>query len=107
MLRTICGCTVPSVPASQPAAPTPQTIVQTPAPFSNGIMKHVIIRERAFDPDIVTISPGTTVVWTNEEAITHHVVHLPDITPRYGIVPFRTALKRRDIRLHIPDTGRI
>ena len=52
-------------------------MVQTPATFSNGITKYVIIRERAFDPDIVTISPGTTVVWTNEEAITHYVVHLP------------------------------
>ncbi|HSQ93054.1 MAG TPA: plastocyanin/azurin family copper-binding protein [Methanoregula sp.] len=78
-----CGCTVPSVPpvssgqpvttASQPAA------VQSAAPVSNGIVKHVIIIQRAFDPDQVTISPGTTVVWTNEDTVSHRVVHLPEL----------------------------
>jgi plastocyanin len=78
-----CGCTVPSVPpvssaqpvttASQPAA------VPSAAPVSNGIVKHVIIIQRAFDPDQVTISPGTTVVWTNEDTVSHRVVHLPEL----------------------------
>jgi plastocyanin len=37
----------------------------------------VIIKQRAFDPDIITISPGTTVIWTNEDPMMHRVVHLP------------------------------
>lgn len=75
----ICGCTVPSSPS--PAAPASQQAVQyaTAAPFSNGIVKNVIIRQRAFDPDIITISPGTTVVWTNEDTFNHRVVHLPQL----------------------------
>jgi plastocyanin len=73
-----CGCTVPSSPqpasaASQPAATQPA------APASNGIVKNVVIEQRAFDPDIITISAGTTVLWTNEDSVSHRVVHLPEL----------------------------
>lgn len=79
----ICGCTapsVPSVPPSQTAVPTSQPVaIQTAAPASNGIVKNVLIIQRAFDPDQVTISPGTTVVWKNEDTVSHRVVHLPEL----------------------------
>ena len=78
-ITIICGCTVPSSPSSQPAAPSSQPAVQSAAPVSNGLTKNVIIRQKAFDPDIITISPGTTVVWTNEDSFNHRVVHMPEL----------------------------
>ena len=76
----IMGCTTPLSPAPQtPAAASHPAAVQSAAPVPNGPVKNVIIKQRAFDPDIITISPGTTVVWTNEDtaAPSHRVVHLP------------------------------
>ena len=65
-MAIICGCTIPSSSPAQPAAPASQpAAIQSAAPASNGIVKNVDIIQRAFDPDIVTISAGTTVVWTN------------------------------------------
>ena len=81
-IAIIAGCTVPSLPSSKPVVTPSQPAVQsatsaTMAP--NGIVKNVIIRQRAFDPDIITISPGTTVVWTNEDTMSHRVAHLPEL----------------------------
>ena len=81
-IALVCGCTTPSsplqsaAPASQPAS---QPVVQSAAQVPGGIAKHVIIRQRSFDPDIITIKAGTTVVWTNEDPISHRVVHLPEL----------------------------
>jgi len=72
------GCTTPA-PAPQQAAPASQPAVQSVTQASNGIVKNVIIQQRSFDPDIVTVSPGTTVVWTNEDSVSHRVVHLPEL----------------------------
>jgi len=80
-IASACGCTAPA-PAGTTAAntpsPAPAATIQV-SPVSNGIVKNVIIRQRAFDPDIITISPGTTVVWTNEDTMSHRVVHLPQL----------------------------
>jgi plastocyanin len=79
-IAIVCGCTVPSSPSAQPSAPASQpAAVQPAAPASNGIVKKVVIQQRAFDPDIITIKAGTTVVWTNEDPISHRVVHLPEL----------------------------
>jgi plastocyanin len=79
-MAIICGCTIPSSSPAQPAAPASQpAAVQPAAPASNGIVKNVDIIQRAFDPDIVTISAGTTVVWTNSDTVNHRVVHLPEL----------------------------
>jgi plastocyanin len=75
----ICGCTVPSASSVQPAATASLPAVQSAAPATNGLVKNVVIRQRSFDPDIITISPGTTVVWTNEDSFNHRVVHLPEL----------------------------
>jgi len=78
---TFMGCTSPVQPAQHTTAPAAQApaAVQPAAPVSNGPVTNVIIKQRAFDPDIITVSPGTTVVWTNEDtaAPSHRVVHLP------------------------------
>lgn len=75
----ICGCTMPGSPANQPAATSaaPQAVV-TAGPTPNGLVKNVAIIQRAFDPDIITISPGTTVIWTNRDTINHRVVYIND-----------------------------
>jgi plastocyanin len=79
-MTIVCGCSVPSPSPSQPAAPASKpAAVQSAAPVSNGIVKNVYIEQRAFDPDIITISAGTTVTWTNEDPISHRVVHLPEL----------------------------
>ncbi len=79
-MAIICGCTVPSSSSPKAAAPVSQPVaVQSAAPVSNGIVRYVVIQQRAFDPDIITISPGTTVVWTNEDNFNHRVVHLPEL----------------------------
>lgn len=76
----IAGCSVPSSSTSRTTAPTSQpAAVQSATPVPDGIIKTVIIRQRAFDPDIITISPGTTVVWTNEDSFNHRVVHMPEL----------------------------
>lgn len=75
----IAGCSVPSSSTSRTTAPTSLPVVQTSATVPDGIIKTVIIRQRAFDPDIITISPGTTVVWTNEDSFNHRVVHMPEL----------------------------
>lgn len=76
---SISGCTVPPSSNPQTTAPTTQPVVQSATPAQNGIIKNVIIRQRAFDPDIITISPGTTVIWTNEDSFNHRVVHMPEL----------------------------
>lgn len=77
----VCGCTVPTAPASQPAAPAPQAIIQTSAvPIQNGPVKNIDIIQRSFDPQTPPpFSPGTTVVWTNRDQIVHRVVHMPQV----------------------------
>ena len=75
----IAGCTAPSSPSSKPAVTSSQPAVLSATMAPNGIVKNVIIRQRAFDPDIITISPGTTVVWTNEDTMAHRVAHLPEL----------------------------
>lgn len=38
----------------------------------------VSIKARSFNPAIITIKEGTTIIWTNEDPIMHRVVHLPE-----------------------------
>ena len=72
------GCTG-TQPVQQAASPTaPSLANQVPTtPVPSGVTANVMIRDRAFDPEIITIDPGTTVIWTNNDPTTHRVVHLP------------------------------
>lgn len=77
-MAIICGCTIPSSTPPQQAAPASQpAAVQSAAPA--GPVKNIEIIQRAFDPDKVTISKGTTIVWTNKDTVNHRVVHLPEL----------------------------
>jgi len=70
-ITLICGCV--SVPSS-PKSTSPILPATTPPP-----QVLVSIKARAFDPAILTIEAGTTVTWTNEDPMMHHVVHLPEV----------------------------
>ena len=71
----ICGCT--SLPSGQrDSSYGPQ--ITTPA--QTGQTVTVVIRARAFDPATITIKAGTTVTWINEDPVSRHVVHLPEVT---------------------------
>jgi manganese oxidase len=74
----IIGCTQPSLPSGNPAstpAIAPAATQSGTAP--SGPAASVTIRDKAFNPAILTISSGTTVTWTNDDKVSHRVVHLP------------------------------
>lgn len=60
-----CSSTAPSAPAQPSAAPAP-------APSGSGAA--VTIQNFAFSPATLTVKPGTTVTWTNQDSASHTVV---------------------------------
>lgn len=81
-IAVICGCTMPittpSAPA-QPAAPAAPAVAPAAAPAASGETAEVSIIASAFDPAILNIRTGTTVIWTNDDRINHRVEHLPEL----------------------------
>jgi plastocyanin len=47
---------------------------ETPAVSAGGKTVEVIMQNFAFNPSLITISPGDTVKWTNKDSATHDVV---------------------------------
>ena len=83
----ISGCTTTTTtqPAQQtPITTTPTPITTTPAPVS------VAIKNSAFDPDIVEISKGTTVTWTNDDGVPHTVTSISGAFDSGNINPGQT-----------------
>jgi plastocyanin len=79
----ISGCTTTTT--TRPAEPTPVTTATTmPAPVS------VAIKSSTFTPDIVEISKGTTVVWTNDDGVSHTVTSISDAFDSGNIDPGQT-----------------
>jgi len=84
VLSAVCiaGCTAPSSPApssgpspGQSAAPA-QSLSTAGTAQGSGEIVYARIRDSHFDPEILTIKTGTTVIWTNEDKILHTVTHL-------------------------------
>jgi plastocyanin len=76
-----CGCTMPVTTPSAPAAtaaPAAHPVTQAAAAAS-GETAEVSIIASAFDPAILNIRQGTTVIWTNDDRINHRVEHLPEL----------------------------
>jgi plastocyanin len=74
----IIGCTQPSLPSGQPAStPAVAPVTTQAAQIPSGPTVSVTIREKAFNPDTLTLAAGTTVVWTNNDKMSPRVVHLP------------------------------
>jgi plastocyanin len=76
----ISGCIALSSGQKQISSTTHITTNQITTKIPTGPTVTVIIKARAFDPSMITIKEGTTVTWTNEDTMLHHVVHLPDVT---------------------------
>jgi len=76
-----CGCTMPvTTPAAPPTAvPAAPAAVQPAAPAASGETAEISIIASAFDPAILNINRGTTVIWTNDDRISHRVEHLPEL----------------------------
>jgi len=84
----LIGCTQPSAPAASAPAANPQAQAapqaasqqsqsSVPASAGSGQTATVVIKDRAFSPNMLYISAGTTVTWVNEDTLSHRVVHLP------------------------------
>jgi plastocyanin len=76
----LSGCTTTTT--TQPATQTPQTTM--PAPIS------VAIKSSTFTPDIVEISKGTTVIWTNDDGVGHTVTSITGAFDSGNIGPGKT-----------------
>ncbi len=61
----IAGCTSTSAPAPSATA--------TPAPAASA-PPAISIKNMAFSPATLTVKPGTTVTWTNDDITSHTVV---------------------------------
>jgi len=70
MVSAGCSSAGPAAPAG-PAA--------SPAPASSGTAAAVTIQNFAFSPATITVKPGTTVTWTNQDGASHTITS--DSTP--------------------------
>lgn len=82
----ISGCTTTTT--TRPAEPTPVTtstpVTTTPAPVS------IAIKSSTFTPNIVEISKGTTVTWTNDDGVPHTVTSVSGAFDSGNIDPGKT-----------------
>jgi plastocyanin len=82
----ISGCTTTTTtqPATTTPAPTQTPQTTTPAPVS------IAIKSSTFTPDIVEISKGTTVIWTNDDGVRHTVTSISGAFDSGNIDPGKT-----------------
>ena len=72
--------TLPATPTTTTPATSLATTIPTPqvtATLLNQANVSVTIRNYAFSPRLLTVSGGTTVTWTNEDATPHQVINDP------------------------------
>ena len=70
----ISGCTTTTT-----TRPAPDLTPQAPGTTTPSSVS-VVIKNFAFTPDIVEISKGTTVTWTNDDGVRHTVTSVPQGT---------------------------
>ena len=84
----ISGCTTttttrPAEPTQTPApTETPETTITAPV--------SVDIKSSTFVPDIVEISKGTTVIWTNDDGVKHTITSISGAFDSGNINPGQT-----------------
>ncbi len=61
------------VPLAACGKPSPTPLVGTPTPAGTAAVPSVTISNFSFSPADITVSAGTTVTWTNKDAIPHEV----------------------------------
>jgi plastocyanin len=73
----LMGCTTQPTATTTPSAPTNTQVTVASTPVASGPEVTVLIEDKAFNPSQLTIAPGTTVVWKNDDKMDHRVVHIP------------------------------
>jgi plastocyanin len=76
-----CGTSTATVPGTATVAPAPSGTMSMPAtagaapaaPAAPVVTDHVAIQSFAFGPGTVTVKPGTTVTWTQQDEDQHTV----------------------------------
>jgi plastocyanin len=72
-----CGTSAATVPGTTTVAPPPSGTMSMPgaaaAPAAPVATDHVAIQSFAFGPGTVTVKPGTTVTWTQQDEDQHTV----------------------------------
>jgi plastocyanin len=66
------------IPACKGVAPS----AESPAPATSGAQVEVTIEGFAFHPATITIAPGTTVTWINQDSVAHTVALAGTESPR-------------------------
>jgi plastocyanin len=67
------GCSSAPAAAPTPAAQPPAAAAPTPAAVPATDAKEVAIQGFAFSPATIKVKKGTTVTWTNKDAVKHTV----------------------------------
>ena len=71
----LVSCGGSSSPASSPVSATPVTSGTTPVPSGPSgvaiVMNAATLAAKAFNPNPITVAIGTSVTWTNTDAIAH------------------------------------
>jgi plastocyanin len=75
IILLVAGCSSSTKPSSQTQINQPGAKDYTPQTASSTAdAGSVQIKGFAFNPDTLTVKPGTAVVWTNEDSATHIIV---------------------------------
>jgi len=80
LIAVLCAAGCTSQPAAVTTAPAPAPGSSQAAPqaqAATGPTASVLIEEKAFNPNILNVAVGTTVVWTNQDTVDHRIVHRP------------------------------
>lgn len=57
---------------------TPSVARENPATASGVVQSQISIKNFSFDPQSITIKPGTTVTWINNDSVPHTITSDPD-----------------------------
>jgi len=83
----ISGCTTTTT--TRPAEPTPVATTSAPITTTTAPVS-VAIKSSTFTPNIVEISKGTTVTWTNDDGVPHTVTSISGAFDSGNIEPGKT-----------------
>jgi plastocyanin len=83
----ISGCTTTTT--TRPAEPTPVATTSAPVTTTTAPVS-VAIKSSTFTPNIVEISKGTTVTWTNDDGVPHTVTSISGAFDSGNIEPGKT-----------------
>ena len=70
-LSAACGSSSPSAPSPAPTAPSPSPSPGPSGPSVSIVQGSISLTTTAYAPNPVTVSPGGTVTWTNNDSIAH------------------------------------